>query len=46
VAVVPMAAPVARFSWISPVVVAMMMIRDVIETEILMPRRMPIIIYC
>jgi len=42
--VVPMAAPVARFSLISPVDVVMMMTNDVSEIEMLMPRRMPIII--
>ncbi len=44
VVVVPMAAPVVRFSLINPVAVVIIIISDVIEIEILMPRRMPIII--
>ena len=44
-AVVPMAAPVARFSLISPVVVVMIISSEVSEIEMLMPRRIPIIIF-
>ena len=42
--VVPIAAPVARFSLISPVSDVMFIINDVSVAEMLMPRRIPIII--
>lgn len=43
--VVPIAAPVARFSLISPVAVVMIIISDVSDIEMLMLRRMPIIMF-
>ena len=43
--VVPIAAPVARFSLIIPVAVAMIITSDAIDVAILMPRRMPIIMF-
>ena len=42
--VVPIAAPVIRFSWRIPEVDVIMIRRDVIEIAAVMPRRMPIII--
>ena len=42
VAVVPIAAPVVRFSLISPVAVAMIITNDASDVAMLMPSRMPI----
>ncbi len=44
--VAPMTAPVVRFSLISPVIIVIIITNDVSETDMLMPSRMPIIIFC